>query len=111
MSNLYDKIESLCAEHNITISVMASSLGISRGKFSDLKQGRLKSFSLGTLISIADYFDISLDELVGRTKRAPTAEAAEAESEIYQLFNAMDPKKQELFINLAQELILQGKSE
>lgn len=111
MCNLYEKIESLCLDCKISIATLARETGLSKGLFSDLKHGKAKSLSLGKLILIADYFDISLDELVGRTKRAPTAEAAEAENEIYKLFNAMDPKKQELFINLAQELILQKKSE
>lgn len=111
MCTLFDRIEALCNEREIKFATLAKETGLSKALFSDLKHGKSKSLSLDKLIIIADYFDISLDELVGRTKRTPTAEAAEAENEIYKLFNAMDPKKQELFINLARELILQEKSE
>lgn len=108
MCILFEKIEALCNERGIKVATLAKDTGLSKTLFSDLKHGKSKSLSLDKLIIIADYFDISLDELVGRKKRTPTTKAVEAENEIIDLFKSMDKKKRELFIALAKELILQG---
>lgn len=54
-------------ERGITISQLAKEIGISQGNISDWKSGKCLP-SLNALIKIADYLNISLDYLVGRTE-------------------------------------------
>ena len=75
MSNLYDRIKTLCEERNIKIFTMCQATGIRSGIISDLKAGRSKSLSAPTLAKIANYFDVSVDYLLGNTdiKKEPAA--------------------------------------
>lgn len=51
--------------YNLTIVNLCSPLGINKGTISNLENG-VKSPSLDMLIELADYFNVSLDYLVGR---------------------------------------------
>lgn len=78
MSALYERIENLCKEHGTNITQMCKSAGVQRSVLSDYKSGRNKTISFSNLQKIADYFGMSVDELVnGETKKAPVAEPAE----------------------------------
>ena len=66
MTTLYDRISSLCAQHNITPGKLCSELGMSRSVLSDLKCGRKKSLSAETAYSIAVYFGVSVGFLLGK---------------------------------------------
>lgn len=78
MCDLYTKIEKLCKKHKIKIADLSRETGITKTCFSDLKNNRSKSISIDKLIVIADYFNVSLDDLVGR-KKASAVSAVEAE--------------------------------
>ena len=106
MCDLYTKIEKLCKKRKIKISDLSRKTGITKTCFSDLKNNRSKSISIDKLIIIADYFDVSLDDLVGR-KKASTAETAEAEK-IMELIREMTSEQQALFCSLAEQLILRN---
>jgi transcriptional regulator with XRE-family HTH domain len=67
MSDLYSRIEKLCAIDKITITTMCKESGASRASLSDLKMGRKQKLSAGTLDKIANYFDTTVDYLLGRT--------------------------------------------
>lgn len=62
VQNLFKIIE----EKDISAKKLSDDTGISTGNISDWKSGRCCP-SINALITIADYFDISLDYLVGRT--------------------------------------------
>lgn len=68
MSELYNKIETLCAEQGTDITKMCRELKIPRSSFSELKSGRTKSIATDKLALVADYFNVSLDWLTGKTK-------------------------------------------
>ncbi len=53
-------------ERGISIKNLSDDTGISTGNISDWKSGRCLP-SINALITIADYFDVSLDYLVERT--------------------------------------------
>jgi len=73
MSDLYNRIEELCKEHNESITTMCKESGASRASLSDLKVGRKQSLSAETLSKIAEHFCVSVDYLIGKeTKKAPT---------------------------------------
>lgn len=67
MSNLYNRIETLCRNNKITITTMCKESGASRASLSDLKVGRKQNLSTETLDKIADYFNTTVDYLMGRT--------------------------------------------
>lgn len=62
ISNLLKILE----ERGISAKKLSDDTGISTGNISDWKSGRCLP-SISALITIADYFDVSLDYLVGRT--------------------------------------------
>lgn len=75
MCNLYENINTLCNEHNVTPGGLCSKLGFRRSVLSDLKSGRKKSLDTTTLVKIAAYFDVSVDFLLGTEKeKSPTPE-------------------------------------
>lgn len=53
-------------ERNISAYKLSMNTGISQGLISEYKSGK-KEPNLQNLIKIADYFDVSLDYLVGRS--------------------------------------------
>lgn len=80
MSNLYERIHSLCDERGINITQMCKESGASRGSLTDLKSGRKQDLSLKTLTKIADYFGVSVDFLT-REENAPTENGGRAVSD------------------------------
>lgn len=69
MYNLYETISSLCEQKGIKPGRMCNDLGISRGTITDLKAGRKQSLSAETLSKIANYFDVSIDFLLGNEQK------------------------------------------
>ena len=74
MSDLYNRIESMCSLRKVSITAMCKESGASRASLSDLKVGRKQSLSADTLSKISSYFGVSVDYLLGKeTEKAPTA--------------------------------------
>lgn len=63
MSYFSERIKHLRRENNLSQKVVASAIGISQGNYSGLENGKFDP-SLETLINIAEYYDMSIDELV-----------------------------------------------
>ena len=59
---LINSIKNICKNNNITVTKLEEELGISQGLISRWAKS---DPSLSKIIDIADYFDISLDEVVG----------------------------------------------
>lgn len=70
MGTLYNRIEELCKKNKINITVMCKESGASRGALTDLKVGRTNILSAVTLSKIADYFNVSVDYLLGNDVKA-----------------------------------------
>ena len=68
MSELYDKIDILCTEKQISKGKLCNDLGLHRSMLSDLKMGRKSTLSLETVLKIADYFGVTVDYLTGFDK-------------------------------------------
>lgn len=72
MSELYEVIERLCRRKEINMTELCRESGVSRAALSDLKMGRKKSLSTGTLRKIAAYFGVPMEYLLGmEEKQAP----------------------------------------
>ena len=67
MSTMYSLIEELCRLRSINMTEMCTGAGISRGSLTDLKNGRIHTLKAETLAKIADYFDVTVDYILGRT--------------------------------------------
>lgn len=74
MFDLYTRIEELCKEKGINITIMCKESGVNRGTLTDIKMGRRKFLSFESLKKIADYFNVSVEYIAGKTnKKEPPA--------------------------------------
>jgi transcriptional regulator with XRE-family HTH domain len=64
--NYKNRIAALRKNRNLTQDDMATTLGISRAALSHYEKGRREP-DYSTLITIADFFKVSLDYIMGRT--------------------------------------------
>ena len=65
MGNMYSIIESLCKDKGTNITRMCREAKIPRSVFSELKAGRTKQLSNKYLPVVANYFNVSVDYLIG----------------------------------------------
>lgn len=68
MMALSDRLKQLRLQKNITQEQLAKHLGIPRSTYSNYEYGNREP-DANTLNKIADYFDVSVDYLLGRTDR------------------------------------------
>ena len=71
MATMYKTIESLCEKNGITIGKLCGEIGVSRSVIGELKSGRTKKLSAGTMGKIADYFDVSVDRILTGEDKTP----------------------------------------
>lgn len=93
MGTLYENIKSLCDEAGIKGGKMCVELGISKSTMTDLKSGRRTGISLETAQKIADYFGVSVNELLEGKRQQnspPSVEdgLTEEQAEIVRLYEA-----------------------
>ena len=69
MTDLYNRIEDLCKEKGVNITLMCKECKIPRASLSDYKYGRKKTLSADTLMKIAEYFSVSVDYLYGKDSK------------------------------------------
>lgn len=62
-----DRIRVLRGERNLTQAEVAKEVGLSPRGYQDLELGRKPKYD--TLLSIADFYGVSVDWLMGRTQR------------------------------------------
>lgn len=72
MSDLYRKIEDLCKKRGVNVTQMCKESGASRASITDLKMGRKQALSSMTLSKIANYFNVSVDYLIGTEQKEKT---------------------------------------
>lgn len=60
------KLKELRKANNLSMDKLGKEINMSSGEISDIENGKKKDLRISTLIRIADYFNISLDELIGR---------------------------------------------
>lgn len=66
MSKLSTNLKELIQKHGITVSELARQSKLHQPVVHRLTHGKTINPRIDTLVPIADYFDITLDELVGR---------------------------------------------
>lgn len=65
--DLTSRIRYLCADRNITVAELERNIGISNGS---VKRWEKSSPSIGNIVKVADYFNVTLDFLVDRVTTA-----------------------------------------
>lgn len=63
----YNNIRSIREDNDVTQQQMAELLNVSQNTYSQYETGKIE-WTASTLIKIADYFDVSVDYLLDRTK-------------------------------------------
>lgn len=63
----YKNIRSIREDNDVTQQQMAELLNVSQNTYSQYETGKIE-WTASTLIKIADYFDVSVDYLLDRTK-------------------------------------------
>ncbi|MHC5228386.1 helix-turn-helix domain-containing protein [Enterococcus sp. LJL99] len=63
----YKNIRSIREDNDMTQQQMAELLNVSQNTYSQYETGKI-DWTASTLIKIADYFDVSVDYLLDRTK-------------------------------------------
>lgn len=98
MSEVYNRIEALCKARGVSITRMCRESGASRSALGDLNTGRSETLSTKTLALVADYFGVSIDELMG-IKKAPAenGEGATDEAIKFALFGGDGPITDEMY--------------
>lgn len=100
------KLFELLTEKNITAKKLAEAIGASEGNVSDWKSGKAIP-SAEKLILIADFFDVSLDYLLGRTDN-PKGKQSEIDpqlAEALQVISALPSEKRKLALKLIKSLL------
>lgn len=81
MSTFYDNFVRLCAEHNVSESGAAMSIGLSNAAASGWKKGKIPSNT--TRAKLAELFGVTVDELMGEaTKKEQPVDKTELLSAI-----------------------------
>lgn len=63
----FQRIQDLRIDHDLTIKELSSILGLHRDVYARYEKG-LRDFPIDILIKLADYYNCSIDYLVGRSK-------------------------------------------
>ena len=74
MSELYNRIDSLCKERGTNITALCREAKVARSSLSELNAGRTKTLTLETGSKLAAALGITVDELMGtETEKEPPA--------------------------------------
>jgi transcriptional regulator with XRE-family HTH domain len=79
MDDILDIIGKLCANNNTTIAELERNLGFARSTIQKWKQGNP---TIKNIKTVADYFDVSVDYILGRTAISATADKALSDDDL-----------------------------
>ncbi len=100
MFDTYKLIEDLCDQKGINITQMCEEADIARSNMSEYKSGRKKSLGVPILLKIANYFDVTVDYLIGNEK-PPVIVSDNGQREIDEIFNSLSPDNRAKLLELA----------
>ena len=90
----------LCNDRGTTPTAVVLELNMSRGTATGWKKGSVPSDI--TLQKIADYFGVTIDDLLKEEIEIPPTNISEREKKITELFNRVPEDKQELVLKMIQ---------
>lgn len=97
------ELKSIRTKKHLTQADVASYLGIARNTYTQYEQG-LHKVPPEILCKLADFFEVSVDELLGRTPQL-FDDARVNRPEIMELYELMTPQQQSNLINYARGML------
>ena len=94
---------------NKPVGKMLEECELSKNALSSMQSGYLPRIE--NLVKIADYLDISVDYLLGRTEKSSSSELTENEQELLSIFAKLTPEQQNRLIGRAEAMAEQNDSE
>lgn len=113
MATVYERIDELCNKKGVTHGKMCDDLGYSRTTMSALKSGRSTTFKLEKAKRIAEYFNVSVDYLMGEEdqKEKPGSVSADELSpelkRVIELYDKAPPAFQEAALAVLESALKQ----
>lgn len=94
------RLKELRQQKQLNQSEIAKVLHVKQNTISNWENGKTE-INNGDAITIADYFGVSVDYLLGRDEKTPSADSlTEGEKMLLDLFNRVPEEKQELLLQL-----------
>lgn len=104
MCELYSRIEQLCHDKGVNITVMCKESGANRGTLTDLKMGRRSGVNAVTAQKIASYFGVTVGYLLGSEEKEKSSPAEpelnEGEKALIELFRHIPEEQQKVFLEM-----------
>lgn len=102
---IYENIKALCDNHTprVSISKLCVDLGLSKSLGTKLRTNPDKGINSDTAQLIADYFGVTVDEVLGNgQKETPTPEGEREvlKERVYEAIEATDPATREVVLRL-----------
>lgn len=94
--HFYDKLIFICNSQKIKLTPLLLSLNISKGNIAKWKDGTIPTGE--TLIKLADYFDCSVDYLLGRSSKRHSDNLSSGEELLLEDYRELSPKGQQYLI-------------
>lgn len=104
---LTDNLDKLIAQKRINKNILSKESGIPYTTIDGLYKKGADNTKLSTLVKLADYFEISLDELIlGDKENTPAAEDGRGErvKQFAELFSKLSDDNQDLVLSLLESL-------
>lgn len=99
-----NNLEKIRKEHKISQSKLGSALGITQQMISSYEKN-ISSPNIESLIRLADYFCLSVDELIGHTV-VSTNDSTSSKARFDQLFDTLTAEDKERCLIILQTLLL-----
>jgi len=104
MLPLYERIDKLCKDNGTNITQMCKEAGVQRSALSEYKSGRHKTISFSNLQKIADYFKMTVDELVNGETTETKKDEITFDDFTYAMYNEsreLLPEEKEMLLDMA----------
>lgn len=97
MDDLYKKIRSLCDQRGISGYKLCKDIGMQPSLLTDLKMGRQTGLSAKNMDKVANYFNVSMEYLLGTEKEKSSADNSEGllDNEIIERLISLTPAELE----------------
>jgi transcriptional regulator with XRE-family HTH domain len=101
------KIQELRKENDVSQKQLANFLGISQGNLCDWEKGRSEP-DIAMLVALSNYFNVSIDYIVGRSDDYGIIKKTENFSKenelVLKFYNSLNTRAQEHFVGLIKNL-------
>lgn len=101
---MYEIFEKLLKERSLKTSDVVKGTGLSSTFFTEWKKGKSKLPNVANLIKVADYFDVSLDYLVGRKRTTPDTSITDEYVDLIDLYSKLNDMDKDIIMKTLRSL-------